>query len=109
MNPLKWILKQFLPLDPSNKAGLGPFRLPERCAWMEPIFAYHDKYYVEGPALGMRLSDIDCRIFYALVANVRQSDLDPIVKCNRIEDICKFWYIMHTAGPYLYGRQYDGQ
>lgn len=102
MDILKWIAS-FLPRDPSNEAGFGPFRLPERCAWMQPIFEYHDKYYDEGPVAGMKLSDIDWRIFKALTIAAEQTE-DLIERCHRAHDICRYWPIMREAGHYLYNR-----
>lgn len=100
---LKWIAK-LIPRDPSNEAGLGPFRLPSpRCDWMLPIFEYHDLFYDQGPAVGMRLSDIDWRIFKALTIAAEEPE-DFIDRCHRAHDICRYWPIMRSAGHYLYNR-----
>lgn len=97
-------LARLLPIDPSGTAGYGPFRLPERCAWMESVFAYHDHYYVVGPESGMRLSEIDARVFKALSIKATQSDLDWIEQCHRIHDICDYWPVMRSVGHYLFNR-----
>jgi hypothetical protein len=102
MDVIKW-LASFIPRDPETKGGLGPFNLPERCAWMEPAFKYHDYYYDIGPKEGMRLSDIDWRIFKVLVITAEQAT-DPMERCHRAKDICRYWPIMRSAGHYLYNR-----
>lgn len=102
MDLLKW-LATFIPEDPETKGGLGPFTISEDAAWMEPVFAYHDHYYVIGPSIGMRLSDIDWRIFKALTIAAEQAD-DPMEKCHRASHICLYWPIMRKAGHYLYNR-----
>ena len=102
MDILKW-LASFLPRDSSNDAGYGPFRLPDRCAWMQEIFAYHDLYYDQGPAIDMKLSDIDWRVFKALCIKAEEVD-DHIERCHRAHDICKYWPVMRQAGHYMYGR-----
>lgn len=103
MDILKW-LARFLPEDKEVKAGFGPFRLPDECSWMEPIFEYHDHYYVVGPEKGMRLSEIDARIFKALSIAATQPELDWMIQCKRIKHICKYWPIMRSFGHYLYAR-----
>lgn len=102
MDILKW-LASFLPRDSSNEAGYGPFRLPDRCDWMQEIFEFHDLYYDEGPKNDMRLSDIDWRIFKALVLKA-ETEPDLIERCHRAHDICRYWPIMRSFGHTLYGR-----
>lgn len=102
MDLLKWLAK-FLPRDPKNEGGFGPFKLPERALWMNAVFKYHDLYYDIGPGSGMRLSDIDWRVFKALVILAETAE-DPIERCHRARDICEFWPIMRSAGHYLYAR-----
>jgi hypothetical protein len=100
---LKW-LASFIPRDPETKAGLGPFELPESAAWMRPIFKYHDHFYEVGPASGMRLSEIDARIFRALAIAATDPSLDWMEQCKRAKDVCTYWPIMRSAGHYLYNR-----
>lgn len=102
IDPLKW-LARLLPIDPRNDAGFGPFRLPKRCEWMQAVFRYHDHYYIEGPKVGMRLSEIDWRIFKALTIAADEPE-DWMHKCHRARDICRYWPIMRSAGHYLYNR-----
>lgn len=102
MDILKWLVS-FLPRDPSSEAGYGPFRLPPECDWMQEIFEYHDEWYDVGPDSGMRLSDIDWKIFKALTLKA-ETDPDPIERCHKALQICEYWPIMRKAGHYLYGR-----
>lgn len=101
-DPLKW-LARLIPRDPSNAAGMGPFRLPEDAAWMQPIFNYHDHYYDVGPSSGMSLSEIDWRIFKALTIAAEQAE-ETMERCHRARQICRYWPIMRSAGHYLYKR-----
>ena len=105
MDILKWVAS-FLPRDPSDTGGYGPFRLPARADWMNAVFVYHDHYSDEGPKQNppMRLSDIDWRIFKALTI-LAESPEDPMERCHRAADICEFWPIMREAGHYLYNRK----
>jgi len=100
---LKW-LASFIPEDTENKAGFGPFELPDEAGWMRPIFWYHDHYYVIGPEINMQLSEIDWRIFKALVIGAEQTE-DWMERCHRAKHICKYWPIMRSAGHYLYNRR----
>lgn len=103
MDILKW-LASFLPRDPSNDAGYGPFRLPSpECDWMQPVFTYHDMYFDIGPDADMKLSDIDWRIFKALTIAAELPD-DPMERCHRAMQITKYWPIMRRADHYLYNR-----
>lgn len=99
-------LARLLPEDPNGTAGYGPFRLPKRCDWMQPIFAMHDHYYKVGPKSGMRLSDIDWRIFKALTIAAELPE-DPMERCHRAKDICEYWPIMRSVGHYLYARHHN--
>ena len=99
---VKWIAK-LIPRDPSNEAGMGPFRLPESARWMDSVFVMHDHYYDVGPENNMRLSDIDWRIFKALTILAEQPE-DTIERCHRAYDICRYWPIMRSFGHTLYGR-----
>ena len=105
MDILKW-LARFIPRDPSNEAGFGPFRLPPECDWMQEIFAFHDMYYDAGPAAGMKLSDIDWRIFKALAIKA-ETEPDLIERCHKVLQICEYWPIMRKVGHYLYDRSRD--
>lgn len=98
-------LAKLLPVDPDNSAGYGPFRLPERARWMERVFEDHDRYYLIGPGLypPMHLSEIDSRIFNALVI-LANTEPDLIRRCQRFHDVCDYWPIMRSVGHYLYGR-----
>lgn len=102
MDVLKW-LASFIPRDPSNEAGMGPFRLPDSALWMNSVFVMHDYYYDIGPGSDMKLSDIDWRIFKALVILAEQPD-EPMERCRRARDICRYWPLMRSADHYLYGR-----
>ncbi len=105
MDILKWIAS-FIPRDPSNEAGMGPFRLPSpECDWMQEIFEYHDLWYDIGPKSGMPLSDIDWRIFKALSIK-DEEPIENIERCHRVLQICEYWPIMRKAGHYLYKRNY---
>lgn len=104
LDPLKWFAK-LLPEDPNEKAGYGPFTLPDRCVWMQSVFKTHDHYYDIGPSIHMKLSDIDWRIFRALVMAADTVD-DPMELCHRAHDICTYWPIMRDFGHYLYGRHF---
>lgn len=96
-------LAKLLPVDADPTAGYGPFRLPDECAWMESVFAMHDHYYLVGPAAGMRLSEIDWRIFKALTIKAEMPD-DWMERCHRARHICEYWPIMRSVGHYLYNR-----
>lgn len=102
MELLKWFAT-FIPVDPDTKGGLGPFTIPDRCHWMESVFAYHDHWYVIGPRIDMRLSEIDWRIFKALTIAAEEAE-DWMERCHRAGDICTYWPIMRSAGHYLYAR-----
>jgi hypothetical protein len=99
---LKW-LARFIPRDPNNTGGFGPFRLPKRALWMNQVFKYHDYYYDIGPKSKMRLSEIDWRIFKALTITAEQPE-DWMERCHRAKDICKYWPLMRSFGHYLYNR-----
>lgn len=102
-------LARLLPEDPNNSAGYGPFRLPSpECDWMQSIFSMHDRYYEIGPDAGMRLSNIDWRIFRALCIAAELPD-DPLERCKRARQICRYWPIMRIAGRYLYGRHANSE
>lgn len=102
---LKW-LARFLPRDPNNTGGFGPFRLPERAQWMNDVFKYHDHYYDVGPVSGMTRAEIDVRVWKALTI---RAELEPdlIQRCHMYHDICRYWPIMRSAGYYLYDRFAD--
>ncbi len=102
MDLLKWLARQ-IPMDQDDSAGFGPFRLPESAHWMESVFKYHDYYYRIGPQADMRLSDIDWRIFKALTIAAELPE-DPMERCKRARQICRYWPIMRSVGHYLYGR-----
>jgi hypothetical protein len=105
MDVLKW-LARWIPRDPVPKAGLGPFVLPKSCAWMSELLAeHHDRFYDIGPEQDppMRLSDVDSRVFNALVM-LANTEPDPILRCHRFRQICEVWPVMHSAGHYLYAR-----
>jgi hypothetical protein len=106
MDLLKQLAK-LLPTDPSDRAGYGPFRLPQDAEWMESVFRYHDYYYEIGPEAGMKLSDIDWRIFKALSIAAEIPD-DTIERCHRAHQICDYWPIMRSIGHLLYGRHREG-
>ncbi len=97
-------LFRLIPEDPESKGGLGPFTLPKSAAWMESVFKYHDMYYEEGPEHGMRLSEIDSKVFRALTYKVHQLTDDPMQQCHMYSDICTYWPIMRKFGHYLYNR-----
>ena len=99
---LKWFAR-FLPRDPNNSGGFGPFRLPERALWMNDVFKYHDLYYDIGPAADMPLSEIDWRVFKALTILAETAET-YMERCHRAHDICTYWPIMRKAGHYLYKR-----
>lgn len=100
-------LAKLLPYDSDNSAGYGPFRLPDECQWMESVFSMHDHYYIVGPESGMRLSEIDARIFKALSIKATQPELDWMEQCHRIKHICEYWPIMRSVGHYLYARHHQ--
>lgn len=102
MDILKW-LASFLPRDPSNRAGFGPFGLPSRCEWMQRAANLHDWDYDKGPKEGERLSTIDSDLFNRWVIEA-MSCPDPMDRCHRIANICEFWPIARKAGHYLYDR-----
>jgi hypothetical protein len=102
MDVLKWILK-FLPEDPNPNAGFWIFRLPESAMWMNRVLVYHDEWYRTGPKIGMRLSDIDWRIFKALTIYIETVE-DPMERCQMVQDVCRYWPIMRRVGRKLYGR-----
>lgn len=102
MDVLKWLAK-LLPVDENDSAGFGPFRLPKSADWMQSVFRYHDYYYRIGPKQGMRLSDIDWRIFKALTIAAEIPE-DPMERCRRARQICRYWPLMRVFGHYLYGR-----
>lgn len=105
MDLLKMLAK-LVPEDVESKGGWGPFELPERCDWMEPVFRMHDYYYEIGPGAGMRLSEIDWRIFKALGIAAELPE-DWMERCHRASDICTYWPIMRAAGHYLYARHFS--
>ena len=107
MDILKWLARQ-LPVDENDSAGFGPFRLPESASWMESVFKYHDYYYRIGPELDMKLSDIDWRVFKALVIKA-ETEPNLIKRCRRVRQICRYWPIMRTFGHYMYGRHRNVQ
>lgn len=103
MDIIKWLAK-LLPRDPNNTAGYGPFRLPDDCDWMQPVFSAHDRYYDVGPDAQMSLSEIDWRIFKALTIAAELPE-DTIERCHRAHQICRYWPIMRSVGHYLYNRE----
>lgn len=97
------LMASYIPEDPENKPGLFIFELPDRCSWMASIFEYHDNWYKVGPSIGMRLSEIDWRIFKGLTIKAEEPS-DWMERCHRAQDICTYWSIMRSAGHYLYNR-----
>jgi len=102
-NPLKYILNNWLPQDSNNSAGWGPFRLPSpECDWMQRAAEQHDYEYQHSGDQGNRerCSEADARLF----ANwVRAADsFDPIERCRRYGQICKYWPLARGFGRYLW-------
>lgn len=108
MDILKIIAKQ-IPRDPESKGGFWVFQLPDDCEWMQGVFKYHDLYYDIGAKAGMRLSEIDARIFKALSIAATHSDLDWMEQCHRIRQVCRYWPIMRSAGHYLFNRHKENE
>lgn len=102
MDILKWIFK-WIPEDPDPTGGFYAFRLPKSCEWMNDVLEYHDRWYRDGPKIGMKLSDIDWRIYKALTIRIEQ-EMDLIKRCHMAEQVCWVFPIMRKVGRKLYGR-----
>ncbi len=101
MNPLKWLLNR-LPVDSSDSAGVGPFRLPApRCDWMQRAAKLHDNDFLNSHDGSKRLSEADADLFWrwALEAHAEQ---DPIERCRKFSDICKYWPLARRFGRYFW-------
>jgi len=103
MNPLKWLLSK-LPQDPSTKAGWGPFRLPADCEWMQRAAELHDYDYARSATSGQRLSDADAALFWRWAFEAHHED-DPIKRCRKFTQICRYWPIARNFGRYLWRGQ----
>lgn len=100
MNPLKWLLS-LIPPESNDSAGWGPFRLPEDAKWMERAAKLHDHSFQHSDMSGERLSEADASLFYrwSLEAN---AELDPIKKCRKYGQICRYWPMARRFGRYLW-------
>jgi len=105
LNPFRWLVRQ-IPEDPSDEPGFWFLRLPKRCDWMRSVFRYHDYFYRIGPKYDMRLSDIDWRTFKALVIAAEVPE-DPMERCHRANDICRYWRLARIGGHSLFNRHRD--
>jgi hypothetical protein len=100
-NPLRFLLNEVLPQDQNDSAGLGPFRLPDDARWMERAAHLHDLAFRDSPESGDRLSAVDAHLFWrwAMEAN---SHPDPIQRCKRMGQICKYWPLARAVGRYVW-------
>lgn len=100
-NPLKYILNNWLPQDSNDSAGWGPFRLPSpECDWMQEGARVHDYQYEHSGDRGndMRASESDGQLFRNW-CRAAEAEFDPLKKCKRYAQICKYWPYVRLLGP----------
>lgn len=100
MNPLKWFVNLF-PAESDNSAGVGPFRLPERCEWMQRAANLHDYEFEHASKNGKRLSTVDAELFWRWALEAH-AEIDPMKRCQKFGDICRYWPIARTVGRYFW-------
>lgn len=100
MNPLKWLLN-LLPVDKDDSAGWGPFRLPDDAEWMQRAARLHDQAFRESGESGQRLSEADSDLFWRWTLLAHNAE-DPIERCRRMQQICKYWPLARGFGRYLW-------
>jgi hypothetical protein len=100
MNPLKWFINLFPP-ENNDSAGVGPFRLPKRCQWMERAANLHDWEFENASKTGKKLSEVDGDLFYRWVLEAR-AETDPMRRCQAFGDICRYWPIARHVGRYFW-------
>jgi hypothetical protein len=99
MNPLKWLINLF-PAEKDDSAGWGPFRLPDDCDWLQRAATKHDQDFEEAATDKERLSTVDARLFENWVRAAQA--FDPIERCKRYGQICKYWPIARMSGRYFW-------
>jgi len=101
-NPLKYIITKILPRDNNDSAGWGPFRLPSpECDWMQEDAAIHDADYRASGEDGARRSVADVRLHTGWYLKAMQV-VDPIKRCHRLQQICKYWPYARDGGLYIW-------
>jgi len=100
-NPLRFLLNDLLPQDKNDSAGLGPFRLPSDAAWMERAAHLHDLAFRDSPESKDRLSEVDAELFWRWTLEAH-SHPDPIQRCRRMGQICKYWPLARAIGRYVW-------
>lgn len=100
-NPLRFLLNDLLPQDENDSAGLGPFRLPSDAAWMERAAHLHDLAFRDADFSGRRLSEEDSQLFWRWALEAH-SHPDPIQRCKRMGQICKYWPLARAVGRYVW-------
>lgn len=99
-DPLKW-LASFIPKDPSNEAGIGPFKLPSGHPFHRG--AYIHDYRYDNPT-EQRLSEADWELFNSWFY-ITRAETDPIKRCRLAKDLCMYWPLARITGRYLYNRK----
>ena len=100
MNPLKWLINLFPP-EVNDKAGIGPFRLPKRCEWMQRAAKLHDYEFENVSENGKRLSEVDADLFWRWALEAH-SEIEPMKRCQKFGDICTFWPLARKVGRYFW-------
>ena len=100
MNPLKWFLNLFPP-EADDSAGWGPFRLPEEEKWMERAARLHDWDYVNSKEGTKKRSEADFDLFYRWALEAH-AEIDPIKRCHKAQEICKYWPLARKGGLYFW-------
>lgn len=99
INPLKWFLN-LLPVDESDDAGWGPFKLPPEHPFHRAA-RLHDISFRNSGSNTERLSEADWLLFWRFVMLAR-AEPDPIQRCHLAMDACKYWPLARHFGRYLW-------
>lgn len=75
--------------------------MPKRCEWMQRGANLHDWDYEHAKEEPKRLSESDGDLFWrwALEAHAEQ---DPIERCRKYRDICRYWPYARYLGRYFW-------
>ena len=96
------VLRFFVPADGSDRAGYGPFRLPEHHPFHR-IGAIHDFYFEEAKngKKWAQLDDADLK----LANGMFHLAMNAPTKTEKLEllcDLCAFWPLARQVGKYIW-------
>lgn len=102
------ILRFFVPVDNSDKAGYGPFKLPDNHPFQR-AGQVHDFYFEEakhyktiGLPLGVETRDeADIKLF-RMFAFIAMNAATPKRKIELMLDCCSFWPLARQVGEFIW-------